>query len=102
MNQLVLLYRKFWRKHRTWLMVAAVLLLTSALSLAQTNTPVPPTAVPTAISEINIPTGDMIGSLNNWLEIFAPVILFLGMIPVALGLLQYIVRMFRQAFGGGD
>lgn len=89
MNRVTSFYRDNWRKYRAVLLVAAIFLLTSAVSLAQT--PVP----------IEIPTGDMIGNLNNWLEIFAPIILFVGMIPVALGLLQYIVRMFRNAFGGG-
>lgn len=89
MNALVTRYAAACRQYRHVLLIAAVFLLTSALSLAQT--PVP----------IVIPVDGMIENLNNWLEVFGPIILFVGMIPVALGLLQYIVRMFRGAFGGG-
>ncbi len=94
-------YRDFWRKHRQLrhvLIIATILLFTCAVSLAQTATPVPPTAVPPVI---DIPTEDMIGNLNTWIAIFAPIMLFIGMIPVALGLLRYITRMFQSAFGGG-
>lgn len=89
MKALVTRYADACRQYRHVLLIVAVFLLTSALSLAQT--PVP----------IEIPVDGMIDNLNNWLEVFAPIILFVGMIPVALGLLQYIVRMFRNAFGGG-
>lgn len=89
----------FCRKYRYAIIVAVMLVLTASVAMAQTNTPVPPTAVPP--SQIEVPVDGMIENLNHWLSILAPIILFLGMIPVALGLLQYIVRMFRNAFGGG-
>jgi peptidoglycan biosynthesis protein MviN/MurJ (putative lipid II flippase) len=50
---------------------------------------------------IEIPVEDTITYLNQWVAIFAPIFLFIGMIPVALGLLRYITRLFASAFGGG-
>lgn len=97
---LALFCRKVCRsKYRHAMIVAVMLVLTASIALAQTATPVPPTAVPPV--SIEVPVDGMIENLNHWLSILAPIILFLGMIPVALGLLQYIVRMFRNAFGGG-
>jgi peptidoglycan biosynthesis protein MviN/MurJ (putative lipid II flippase) len=49
---------------------------------------------------IEIPVEDTITYLNQWVAIFAPVFLFVGMIPVAFGLLRYITRMFQNAFTG--
>ncbi len=90
MKQIVLYCGDFWRKHRQLLIVGVILLLAVAVSLAQTEVP-----------EIEIPTDDMISNLNTWIAIFAPIMLFIGMIPVALGLLKYITRLFQSAFGGG-
>lgn len=63
----------------------------SAVSMAQTAVPV----------DIEIPVNDTIGYLNDWIAIFAPIFLFIGMIPVALGLLRYITKLFASAFSGG-
>lgn len=77
--------------HRV-LIVVGILLMLTAVSFAQT--PEPPT-----VPDVQIPVEDSISYLNTWIAIFAPIFLFIGMIPVALGLLRYITRLFTQAFG---
>lgn len=72
------------------LIVAAMMLMSVPISFAQTA--VPPS--------IEIPVADSIEYLNQWISIFAPIMLFIGMIPVALGVLRYITRLFGAAFGG--
>jgi peptidoglycan biosynthesis protein MviN/MurJ (putative lipid II flippase) len=78
--------------HRV-LIVIGILMLLIAPTFAQT--PEPP-----IVPDVEIPVEDSIGYLNTWIAIFAPIFLFIGMIPVALGLLRYITRLFTQAFGG--
>jgi len=70
-------------------MLMMALFLMSAMSVAA-QTPV----------VIDIPVDDMITNLNTWIGVFAPILLFVGMIPVALGLLRYIIKLFVGAFGG--
>lgn len=91
-------YVAFWRRNQKLLMIALVLTVT-AMTFAQTATPtMAQTATPVPIE---IPTGDMMVHLNTWLGVFAPIVLLFGMIPVALGLLRYITKLFQQAFTGG-
>lgn len=83
-----------------------------------TNTPAPPpatatpsptnTASPGATNtpilggdELNIPITSAFTSLNDWIALLAPVILMVGMIPVALGALAWIASKIRDGFGGG-
>lgn len=89
------------RRYKRILIVLALVMMfvITATVSAQTNTPVPPTPIPTPFVEI--PTDDIITHLNTWIGVLAPIILFLGMIPVALALLQYLVGMFQRAFRGG-
>lgn len=89
MKDLYFSYVKMVRRYRFAMVMGAMLLLTVAAQ-AQTNT-----AIPT----IGIPTGDMISGLNGWLAVFGPIVIFIGMIPVALALLRYVVNMLRSAFG---
>jgi hypothetical protein len=85
---------RLYRKYQNYLKLSLALslvVMANAVAMAQTATP----------TEITIPTGDMITYLNEWIEIFGPIVLFVGMIPVALGLLRYVTGLFRSAFGGG-
>lgn len=77
------------RLYQRFAIMALVLVITVLQVAAQTATPT-----------ITIPTDDMLTYLNTWVSAFAPIILFIGMIPVAIGLLRYIINMFRGAFGG--
>lgn len=77
-------------KLHTIMVVAAIMLMMTAVSFAQTAEP----------PVIEIPIDDSISYLNTWIALFAPIMLFIGMIPVALGLLRYITRLFSSAFGG--
>lgn len=79
----------FVRSNRL-LVLLALLLMTAAMSFAQT--PEPP--------EITLPIDSMFSYLSTWIATFAPVILFIGMIPVALALLRYVLSLFQKAFGG--
>lgn len=76
---------------RIALMGMAVLLFNQAVA-AQTAVPV----------QIEVPVSDMMSYLNQWIGILAPVVLFLGMIPVAMGLLRYLTKLFQSAFQGGS
>ena len=80
--------RTFGGKGR-YLILLVILATMSVVSFAQTAVPV----------EIEIPVDSTINYLNQWIEIFAPIMLFIGMIPVALGLLRYVTGLFRSAFG---
>jgi uncharacterized membrane protein YfhO len=73
-----------------WMLTVGVLMLLTVASAAQT-----------AVT-IDIPVDDMITNLNTWIGVFAPILLFVGMIPVALGLLRYIIKLFVGAFGGAS
>lgn len=73
-----------------YLILLIILAAMTAVCFAQTAVPV----------EIEIPVDSTISYLNQWIEIFAPIMLFIGMIPVALGLLRYVTGLFRSAFGG--
>jgi hypothetical protein len=84
----------FYRKHKVTVQVmlfVLVMVVANAVAFGQTDTPV----------EIQIPTDDMMTHLNTWISTFAPIVLLFGMIPVALGLLRYITKLFQQAFSGG-
>lgn len=70
--------------------VFALLMVTAAVSFAQTAEP----------PEITLPIDDMFSYLSSWITVFGPVILFIGMIPVALALLRYVLGLFQKAFGG--
>jgi hypothetical protein len=78
--------------HRTFLAVG-LLTMINAMAFAQSATPIP---------EIEIPVADSITYLNQWLVVFGPIFLFIGMIPVALGLLRFITRLFASAFGNSS
>jgi hypothetical protein len=51
--------------------------------------------------QIELPVEDMLTYLNQWIGVFGPIFLFIGMIPVALGLLRYVLKLFASAFSGG-
>lgn len=93
-KRVVRFYTQFYQK-RLKLVAACVtvfvVLLLCAPAFAQTTT------APT----ITVPTDDMIDYLNQWITVFAPIVLFLGMIPVAMRLLRYLTELFASAFGGG-
>lgn len=81
----------YHRRKRAIVLMLVLVMLFAMTAVSQAQTPVP----------IEIPTDDMITNLNTWIGVLAPIILFIGMIPVALGLLQYLVAMFQRAFRGG-
>lgn len=83
-----------YRKHKLTVQLMVFALLLTVASAAFAQTPVPPV-------DIEIPTNDMMTHLNTWIQTFAPIVLLFGMIPVALGLLRYITKLFQQAFSGG-
>lgn len=74
------------------MVVLAMLLTMASVAFAQGD-PEPVT--------IDLPIDEMFGYLGTWITTFGPIILFLGMIPVALALLQYVVGIIRKAFSGG-
>lgn len=78
--------------YQRYALLALVFVISVVQVAAQTATPTTPS--------ITIPTDSMLSYLNTWVAAFAPIILFIGMIPVAIGLLRYIINMFRGAFGG--
>jgi hypothetical protein len=81
----------YFQKCRARLQLALVVLMLTLPSLvAQAQTEVP---------EITIDTSGMITNLNTWLGIFGPIMFFIGMIPVALGLLRYLLGIFKSSFG---
>jgi hypothetical protein len=82
----------FLRNNR-WVVVLSLAMLMSAVSFAQ-ETPVTPS--------IDLPLDDIFTYLNQWLVVFAPIVLFVGMIPVAMSLLRYITNLLKSAFGGGN
>lgn len=72
-----------------------------------TNTPAPtattaPGATPTALGGdgLSIPMDSAFTSLNDWIALLAPVILLVGMIPVALALLAWVSKRISTFFGG--
>lgn len=77
-----------------WLILSILLVTLSAATFAQEVTAEP-------VPGIDIPVTEMFSYLGTWITTFAPVVLFLGMIPVALALLRYVLAMFQKAFGGG-
>ena len=72
------------------MVVLAMLLTMASVAFAQEE--------PVAIE---LPIDEMFGYLGTWITTFGPIVLFLGMIPVALALLNYVVGIIRKAFSGG-
>lgn len=75
------------------MVVLAMLLTMASVAFAQTDPPEP--------VAIELPIDEMFGYLGTWITTFGPIVLFLGMIPVALALLNYVVGIIRKAFSGG-
>jgi hypothetical protein len=73
------------------MVVLAMLLTMASVAFAQETEPV----------AIELPIDEMFGYLGTWITTFGPIVLFLGMIPVALALLNYVVGIIRKAFSGG-
>lgn len=81
----------FLRRNRIVILLALAVMLAS-VSFAQED-PAP---------TLTLPVDDMFNYLQTWITTFGPILLFIGMIPVALGLLRYVVRMFQSAFGSSS
>lgn len=79
----------FLGKHKYLILLVLVVAL-SAVAFAQEDPAV----------TIDIPVEDTISYLNQWLVVFGPIFLFIGMIPVAIALLRYVTSLFKSAFGG--
>ena len=85
-------FSQYLRNNKHYIVMMLVFALT-AVSFAQA------TAVPVTI---DIPVDDTITYLNQWLGVFGPIFLFIGMIPVAIALLRYVTGLFKSAFSGGN
>jgi peptidoglycan biosynthesis protein MviN/MurJ (putative lipid II flippase) len=85
-------YANFYRRNYRAAIVVMMLFVLAIASSAQTAIPV----------DIDVPVEDMISYLNQWIGVLAPIVLFLGMIPVAMGLLRYLTKLFQSAFSGGS
>ncbi len=87
-------------KVRLWQVIAIALLivLLSQISpaFAQTNTPVPPTALPTV--GLNIPTDVIFSETNFWIDVFAPIAAIGIGIGIAIAVLGYIGNVIKGAF----
>lgn len=82
------------------LVIALLVMVVALPAFAQTNTPVPPTAVPTSIITIDLPTNTIFSEANNWLETFAPIAAIGIGISIALAVLGYLGKMIVSAFRG--
>ncbi|MCU0463210.1 MAG: hypothetical protein MUF38_01430 [Anaerolineae bacterium] len=78
--------------------VLAMLVLTTAVAFAQTNTPIPPTATNVAIS---VDTNEIFTSANSWIVTFTPIISIGLGISIAIAILLFIGREILKAFRGG-
>lgn len=88
MNHISTFYLRHKNRVTLWLFICA-LALSSVASFAQED-PI----------EIEIPFDNIVTYLNQWLGVFGPIVLLIGMIPVAMALLRYITKLFQSAFGG--
>jgi len=79
-------------RNNKYIVVMMLVFALTAVSFAQTPSPV----------TIDIPVDDTISYLNQWLGVFGPIFLFIGMIPVAIALLRYVTSLFKSAFTGGN
>ena len=71
------------------MMVAAMLVLSAVPAFAQEE---PPT--------IDIPLGTLFDSINNWVEVFLPILAIGGGIMIAIALLNLVINTIRRALGG--
>lgn len=77
-----------------------LLALSSVAAFAQTNTPVPPTAIPPTATNVilTVPTNQFFTSANSWITQFAPVLAIGVGIAVALAILRFIGKQIVDAF----
>lgn len=87
--------RRFLARHHAQIATLALMLLLTSIALAQTATPVPPTATPVTLS---VPTNQFFTSANGWITQFAPVLAIGVGIAVALAILRFIGKQIVDAF----
>lgn len=76
--------------------VLAILLVLGAVSaLAQTNTPVPPTATPVTIT---FDTNELLTASNSWISSFTPIFAISIGIAIAVAILTFIGVQILKAF----
>jgi hypothetical protein len=80
-------------------MLTLAALLSTVTAFAQTNTPAPPTAVPTVgIAFDQTITNTFFEQSNFWMDVFAPIIAIGIGIAIALAILTFIGKQILAAF----
>lgn len=86
------------RFRHKFLFAVLVIMAMPMVSQAQTNTPIPPSATPVALT---IPVNEIFSQTNTWMTSLGPVVALGIGISVALAILTFIGKQIISAFRGG-